>query len=122
MTLRTVSRELGRLVVGVVRAIVIRHMAGITIGGRALVAIGVALQAIDPGMTAGEREPGRIMVIRGRDPGCFPMAYRAIRGELGRRVVRVGGAVVIGQVAACAGVRCVVVVAVVALVAVHGGV
>ena len=49
------------------------------------------------------------------------MALRAVRGELCGSVVRGGGAIVVRQVAALAGVRRVVVIAVVALIAAHGG-
>ena len=47
------------------------------------------------------------------------MTKRAVRGEARLSMVRIGGAVVIGKVAALAGVRCVGVPIRVALVAVH---
>jgi hypothetical protein len=59
-------------------------------------------------------------MVEGRcGPGSFIVTERAVRGEARLSMVRIGGAVVIGKVAALAGVRCVGVPVRVALVAVH---
>ena len=106
MALGTIRGELRCGVVRVGGAVVIRHVAGIAGGRCALIAVGVALQAVNTVVPPGQREPRGVVVVRGRRPRRFIMALRAVRGELRSRVVRINGAVVVGHVARIAIGRC----------------
>ena len=85
--------------------------------------IGMAIHTLAPFTVVGTTVNWEILpvVIKSSGhPGCFAVATGAVRRELRRRVVGIGGLVVIGGVAARAGIRCIVVVAVVAGRAVVG--
>ena len=119
VALRAIRGELGRRMVRVGGAIVVRHVAGITVGRCTLVPIGMALRTGNAGVAPGQREAGRAM-IKGRvPPGGLIVTDRAIRRELGRRMVRVGGAIVVRHVAGITVDRCTLVTVGVALRAVN---
>jgi hypothetical protein len=96
-------REVGLHVIRVRRAVEIGQVAadaGGVRGGQVVVVIDVALGALQGRVRAGQREAGG-RVIEGRArPGRRVMALLAGLREARRHVIRVGGALEIGQVAA----------------------
>ena len=63
MAQRTIGGELRCRVIRVRGAVVFRHVAGIAIGWRALVSVGVALQAIHSGVPSGQWEARDVVVV-----------------------------------------------------------
>ncbi len=85
-------RETGRQVIGAGGGLVILQMAGNAIGADVgVVAIGVALQARDSGVSSGEWELGQVVVECGAVPGGGVMAGGAITRKSCCHVVGVGG-------------------------------
>ena len=97
----TRGREPGRGGIGGSGGIVVGQVAVDTGSARqAVVVVGVALCTLQAGVRAGQGETGGRMVERGASPaGDHRMTQSAILGESGRLVPRIGGAVVVGQVA-----------------------
>src|ERR1035438_9126005 len=106
VTAGTILREVGRLVRRIVGSVVI-GLVTIPTGccGQTVVAVHVALGALQAGMSAGQGEPGRPVVEGGAGPveGRGSVAKRAVLREAGGFVRRVGGAVEVGLVAVPAG-------------------
>ncbi len=102
---RAVLREARRGVIGIGGRVVIGQVAALAGGQRAgILAVDMALRALHRGVGSGQRELGGRIVIELRAlPLRRRMAYGAILGEARRHVVGIGGAAVIGQVAAFAG-------------------
>ena len=98
---RAIGREAAGHVVRVGGALVVGPVAGVAVGRRGHVAGGVARRAIDVAMSTAERVAGRRlrMVVARRPPGRGAVAGHAVGAEAGRRVGRVGRAVVVGLVA-----------------------
>ena len=102
----TVLREAGRDVIGAGGGLVVLQMAGHAIGADVgVVAIRMALQARDGGMSSGERELRQIVIECGSLPGCGVVAGGAIARESGRHVIGIGGLGEVGEVAADAVAR-----------------
>jgi hypothetical protein len=104
MANRAIEWEGRQHVVGISSTVVIRHMARITIGRRGgKASVVVTLVALQCSVSARQREWGfRVVENRTRPIRCR-VASRAIGAEAGRHMVRIIGAVVIGNVA---GVAC----------------
>src|ERR1019366_3317790 len=102
VTAGTILREVGRLVRRVVGAVVI-GLVTVPAGcaGQAIVAVHVALGALQAGMCAGQRKSGSRMVKRGAGPveGRGSVAQGAVLRESGGFVWRVVGSVVVALVA-----------------------
>lgn len=79
--------------VGVVGAVEVLQVAAHAVGARSgEIVVGVARRALQPGVGAGEREPGKFRVIEFRSqPAIDRMALLAIRGVSDGCVVRVAG-------------------------------
>ncbi len=89
-----------RHMVGIVGAQVIRLVTRVAVGGRALVyAVDVTLRARHGDVRAGQRESGLVMVELRSLPGAGGVADLAVGGKASRLVVRIGGAVVVIEVA-----------------------
>ena len=100
---------------GVVRLVIIAGMAPVTgIGGVGVIAVVAGIAIICDGNVGAPDRIDGIVVESGGNPGCFGMAGCAIRRELYCGMVGVGCLIVIISVATEAGVRGVVVIAVVA--------
>lgn len=110
-----VNRDTQSQVVGVNALVVVGHMAAFA-GIRRVVVIALVANCTVVGY--GDMRPGKrihaIVVESRRRPGILGMALFTICRELPRQVVGVGGRVVITCMAAKAGIRGIVVVAVVA--------
>ncbi len=92
--------------VGVGRAVVVRHVAGTTSRGRTGIAVSMALYARCGRMRAMQREV-RVVVIESRiTPSRLIMAHRAIGAEARGRMIWFCGAVVFGHMAGTAGCWC----------------
>ena len=106
VTAGAILREVGRLMRRIVGSVVI-GLVTIPTGccGQTVVAVCVALGALQAGMSAGQGEPGRPVVEGGASPveGRGSVAKRAVLREAGGFVRRVGGAVEVGLVAVPAG-------------------
>ena len=119
MTGRAVRREARSHVIRIRGPVVIGHMTSIAVRWRACIPVGMALDAVHVGVRALERKARAVMVEGAGLPRCFIMALSTIHREAGRHVVRIGGAVVVRQVARIARGRCARVAVRVALQAVH---
>ena len=112
---RTIGRYGQRNVVRIGRLVVIRRMAS-RAGIRCVVVVAVVANIAvvrDGGVRSGQRV--KTIVVHGRRHPCrFAVAGGAVRRELLCNVVWIGRLVVVGRMATCTGIRCVVVVAVVA--------
>lgn len=89
-------------VIGAVRIVVIGLVttdAGGVRAGQAVVAAEVALRALQGRVRASQREAGGRVIERAAAPGCSGVAVLACGGELRLRMVRIGGAVVVRQMA-----------------------
>ena len=111
---RTVVAEAQRHVVGVAGLVEICRMAaGTGVGGIVVVSVVAGSTLIGNDGVPARKWVKIVVVESSRYPGRFCMTVLTVCRELGRLVVGIGGAVVIRQVAAYAGIRRVVVVAVV---------
>lgn len=102
----TGGREMGGNVVRIVRILVVRLVAAITVGGQVFVIIvdvAVGAGARRYGMRACEREDGLVVVKVGVGPFDRVMADLAGLWKASLHVIRVIGVVEIGQVASDAG-------------------
>lgn len=82
------------------RRVVVRHVTGTACSaGQVVVAVDVALRALQIRMAAGQRESGGAVVEIRRLPGSCVVAALASRREIKRHVVRIRGLLVIGQMA-----------------------
>lgn len=121
MAIRASSREAGSRVFGVGRLVIIGLVAADAGGGRRRIIVPVQVASI-----AGSRFMGavqgiyRVVVKSRRHPGGFAVTGFTIGWEIRRFVVRIGGLVVIADMAAGAGVGRVVVVSLVAAGAIVG--
>lgn len=89
-----------RLVVGIIGIIIIVLMTGIAIPGRAAVAVGMAIQALQADMRAGERKLSLIVIEGCRLPGSGAMAHVAFVAEI---ILHMVGIVRRGKIALMAG-------------------
>jgi hypothetical protein len=102
----TLLRESRRLVIGIIRLVVIAEMARHAGCVRNLeIPAHVATGAGKLHMRAGQRKSCLVMVEASRRPGGRAVADRAIRGETGGGMIRIGGLLVVGKVAGGAIVR-----------------
>ena len=95
---RAIGGESGCGVIGV-GIVVIRLMAGDTVGWRIGVTLIVAGNAVEWNMRAGEREGGLVVVKNGRFPRGLAVALGTVGGEVIGHVVGVGDCVVVFLVA-----------------------
>ena len=99
------------------RPVIVRHVTSVACARCVVVVAIVTLVATDRGVRP--HQWVTVVVIARWDPSCLIVALRAIRGELGRRMVRVGGAIVVRHVAGITVDRCTLVTVGVALRAVN---
>jgi len=99
VTLQAVMAEAVDVVIRIGHRIVITVVAGIAVGRSIVIAVGVALYAIQRNMRPGQREQCLRMVEGGRQPGVCRMANRAVMIEVIGYVVRLSDGVVVGFVA-----------------------
>jgi len=91
--------EVGRDVVRILDARVIRLVARIAVGRDRGVVVGdVARRAGYRDVRAGERERGVVVIKSGGSPVRGAVTYRAVQGEARLRVVGIGGLVVVADV------------------------
>ena len=88
--------------VRIIGAVVVRHVACITIGRRAGVPIRMAVNTAHADVCPNEREVGCIVVIRSWDPIGYIVANDAIRWKSSCYVVRVSRSIVFRDVAGIA--------------------
>jgi len=98
----TVRWEQCRGMAWVIGAVVVRHVAGITVRRCAGVSIGMAGNTTHAYVRPNKREVGRIMIIRSWGPIGYIVANGAIRWESSCYVVRVGRSIVIRDMASIA--------------------
>ena len=75
-------------------------MAIYTKGRSAGITIGMTAGTLSTGMCTGEREAGVVVIEAGRLPGRLSVAGSTIVGVTGRLVVRIGGIIIVIDVAA----------------------
>lgn len=102
---QTVSGELGLYVVWIRCAVVILHVASAACAaGQLVVIVHMALGALEICMSVGEREPHRVVVEICGLPCAGAVAQLASLREVQRNVIRIGGFLVIREMATYA--RC----------------
>ena len=115
MAHRTIRRNIQGGVIRVGTGSIIGRMATRAGVGRIReIAVVTGIAVVRNGHMRPCKRINRVVVECGRRPNCFCMAQRAIGRKLRRRVVRAGRSRIIGRMTAVAGVRRIVVVAVVA--------
>ena len=108
-------------VIGVGRRIEIAQVAtNAGVWGIGIVAIVTGVAVVGNRNVRPVERVERIVVKGRRRPGAFRVAICASRRELRCKVVRIGSSIVVRLMAACTGIRCVVVIAVVASCTVVG--
>ena len=115
MTSSTIGRNIEGRVVRVGRLGIIRIMAAVAgIGRIGIVSVVTTCTVVGNGSVCAGKRVNGVVVEGSRCPGSFYMATGTICRELGCRVVRIGGLVVIGVVATVTGIGRAVIVPVVA--------
>ena len=103
VTDRAVMREVLRGVIGIVRSVEVRRMAGIAIRRRIRkLSVGMALSALQVGMRTGQRKSHKVVIKRRRLPGGCRVALRTIVRKIPRGVIRIGGILKVHGVAGIA--------------------
>ena len=102
------------LMVGVDGLIKVLRVAGRAVGWSTLVTVGVAGNAVDVCVSAGQWEIGGVVIECCRHPGIFTMTDSAIGRKLQLDVIGVGGLIIVLGVASVAGIRRIVIIPVVA--------
>ena len=117
----TIRREHQRNVIWIETSVIIRRMTARTgVWGIIVIPIVAGIAIIcDCGVGSGQRVECIVVKSR-RHPGRFGMAILAGGRELVRSMVRIQGAVVISLVTAYAGIRCVIVISVMAYCTIIG--
>ena len=103
---RAIHRERSLHVARIGRTVVVRHVAQIACAaGQVVVVVDVTLRALQVGVAVGERESDRVVIEVGGLPRRRVVAKLASCGEIRRKVVWVGGLLIIRHMAPVAGGR-----------------